>query len=362
MSLFFSGLDTSGTIKRLKAEQDELSRLGQQTAGRVATQTNQQGGDTRSDFLQAPGAEATSVGVDGDAARGQGSGGLDPGSDTGRTAGTGPVVDNTTDVGDRTETQPTGRPRLPGESPLGTGDNVPVGDPMDVPQGDLPVDPNPSTPPPDSGLVKLPQPPNDPFGDTTGGQNPGDGTSGGDGELPDGQISGLSQLAELLVHRLNQPDPFSDEEIAQLRQAMNDEFDAELQGRFRQEDTAAARRGAFFSTIPVAGRQKAVADISRGRQTADAQLLDRIVSAREGRSTNTINQALQFLGMAQNEEQARQQLSLAALQLAELGGIDPNSILALLMGEGAGPGGPTGSEWDALMGVLGGLIEAPAGG
>lgn len=229
------------------------------------------------------------------------------------------------------------------QPPVGKGDgddgqtnSGAPGTPTTYPNGPgTPTPPTPSTPP-----VEPPAPPAEP--------PPVDPQAPAEEEIP----HGLRQLADFLAARLNSPGPYGDDEIQAIRDAFAVDRDRRQGDAVAGATSDAARRGVYFGTPLTSGLGEIAQGFERDTLAFDNELMDRIVQAREGRTESTINQALQFLGMANNEQQARDQLALAAAQIAQAGGIDPNSVLALLMGMGDGDGGGIDPQLYALLGSL----------
>lgn len=228
-------------------------------------------------------------------------------------------------------------------SPTGTPGTTPSLRPQELADGSD----NQVTTPPNIKEEPISTPPGTPVATVTDGAG-GGGSSGGEEDLP----YGLKNLADFLAARLNTPGPYSDEEIQGLRSAWASDRDRR-QGEAISDVTGnAARRGVFFGSPLTSGIGEVRQGFERDTLQFENELIDKIVQAREGRTNSTVQSALQFLGLANNEEQARNQLALAAAQIAQAGGIDPNSVLALLMGMGDGSGGGIDPQLYALLGNL----------
>lgn len=381
MPLAFNNPTVTSTLNRLarpRREKEDMDAANQLVT-RLSTQARQAGGDTRSDFLQAPSAHGQSVGVDGDALRTQ------------STLNTTPPR-RATSAGAAETPAPTVNARPQVEVPDAEGKPIPDTPPV----FDLPPEGGGKTKPHRPAYGEDEDPPLPPGDDAGDGAGPGDGAGGGDGgggggdpespgggedntpppnepypddggeeefvddlpvdDLPDDdappEIAGLSELAALLVHRLNQPDPYSEEDIQRIRDYQAGERQREREQAFGGLDLNAARRGVFHSSIPVAGRARLEEGFRRAAEAADLDLLQMVSEARERRQSTAVQEALQLLGLGQTEQQTANALAIAAAQLGMHHGIDPNSLLAALMGQGGGGAANSGS-YDLLYTLLG---------
>ena len=164
-----------------------------------------------------------------------------------------------------------------------------------------------------------------------------------------------TQLADLIVNRLNAPNPFGTAEIEALRESGRVEREQQRRAQTAALEADAARRGVFFGTPLTTGLGEMEAAIQRSADQTERDILQLVAEATERSSQATLDDALQFLGMAGNEQQAMNQLAVAAAQLGQQGGIDPNSALALLMGMGGDAGGIDPN----LLAFFGSLFGAP---
>lgn len=312
----------------------------------IGSQTDQ-GGDLRSDYLQAPGAASTSP-RDGLAPAPAPALAGDPLTSYNLEQGPDGNIDDLIPEGSYQHPYEEGYvpPTPPPANPPPEGD----------PDGDIDelVPPGPyggGTPPP--GTVTPPTPPAPPAPPPE--PDPAPEPEAPPGETPpDGniQIPGLSALADLLVARLNQPNPYGDSEVARIRGEGAASLEARRQDGIEGVRADANRRGVFYGTPLSSGMGRVETDMAREAATFENDLIERIVNSRENRSNSTIQHALSFLGLAQDETQARNQLAIAAASLAQASGIDPNSALAFLMQMDGSSGAGMNSDAWALLGNL----------
>lgn len=391
MSIFYDriGLDLTAEADRVRKKRtagdggDKTDIMG------GGTPTN--GGSTGSDYVQPAGAPATSVGVDGDPARSQTTTSFQPAyAMAGPTAPDiipetlAPPVAPPVAV-QPTYTQPTGTPGnandviplLPGgynadnpysnegrreaepgrwvpNTPLG-GQDAPEGGAIPAAgtagPGGTTLEAPPSTPTVGPGVGPGPavQPP---APETPTAPPPDTGT---EGSLEPGEpIAGLSQFADWLVNRLNSPDPYGDEEVQRILASESSRRGEERRKAVGDLSVDAGRRGVFYGSPLTSGIGEVDTELQRQADVFTNALTERRVNAREARSSDTAQKALQFMGLAGDEKRAKNQLAIAAATLAQNGGLDPNSLLAMLMNQGSGD---TSSFSPELLAMFGSMFE-----
>lgn len=169
---------------------------------------------------------------------------------------------------------------------------------------------------------------------------------------------GLGDLGALIERRLAQPSAYGTDEMMAMRNALATKREESRRMGASALDADAARRGAFHSTIPTMGKYRMERGLAEQEAMADAQLLDRMASARDAGSAQAVQEAMGFMQAGQGNEMQRLQLlgnlALGAGQLGQQGAPTMGGPLAALMQMGGGVQGFDPSLFQMLGGLMGG--------